>query len=80
MLRHFHEQILSYEVGAMKPDPRIFERAIELAGCLPEECFYTDDIAEYVEAARRMGIDAVQFQSCAQLEREMVSRGIEWQA
>jgi putative hydrolase of the HAD superfamily len=76
LVRHFHEYILSYEVGAMKPRREIFERAIERAGCPAEECFYTDDMAEYVEAARRLGIDAVQFRSAAQLEGELRARGM----
>jgi FMN phosphatase YigB (HAD superfamily) len=79
LLRHFHGLILSYEVKAMKPQPAIFQAAMEMAGCRPEECFYTDDIAEYVAAARRLGIDAVQFESCERLQREMAARGIEWQ-
>ena len=78
MLRHFHELVLSYEVKALKPDPAIFRHAVERAGCRPDECFYTDDIAEYVEAARRVGIDAVQFQSAVQIEGELRARGIEW--
>ena len=76
LVRHFHEFVLSYEVGAMKPRREIFERAIERAGCRAEECFYTDDIAEYVEAARKLGIDAVQFQSAAQIEGELRARGM----
>ena len=79
ILRHFDEFILSHEVGAMKPDPRIYQAAIERAGCRPEECFFTDDIAPFVEGARRAGIDAVQFQSVEQIERELRARGIEWQ-
>ena len=78
MLRHFHQRILSYEVHAMKPRREIFQAALELCGCRPEECFYTDDIAAYVEAAQRLGIDAVQFESPAQLERELKARGICW--
>ena len=78
MLRHFHERILSYEVHAMKPRREIFQAALERCGCRPEECFYTDDIAAYVEAAQRLGIDAVQFESLAQLERELKARGIRW--
>jgi putative hydrolase of the HAD superfamily len=78
MLRHFHERILSYEVHAMKPRCEIFRAALERCGCRPEECFYTDDIAAYVEAARRLGMDAVQFESLAQLERELKARGICW--
>jgi FMN phosphatase YigB (HAD superfamily) len=78
IVRHFHELILSYEVKAMKPQPAIYRAALEKARCKPEECFYTDDIAAYVEAARELGIDAVQFESREQLEREMKARGILW--
>jgi glucose-1-phosphatase len=78
LVRYFHDLVLSFEVHAMKPEPQIFRAAIERAGCRPEECFYTDDIAAFVEAARREGIDAVQFQSPEQIEREMNARGIRW--
>ena len=76
-LQHFHALVLSHEVGAMKPSPLIYQRAVEAAGCLPEECFFTDDIAEYVEGARRYGIDAVPFQSAEQIEAELRKR-ISW--
>jgi FMN phosphatase YigB (HAD superfamily) len=78
LLRHFHAFVLSYEAGAMKPLPLIYQRAIEEAGCLPEECFFTDDMPEYVEGARTQGIDAVQFQSAAQIEAELRKRGLDW--
>lgn len=78
LLRHFHDLVLSYEVKAMKPSPAIYREAIARAQCRPEECFYTDDIPAYVEGARREGIDAVQFLSCAQLERDLAAREIRW--
>lgn len=78
LLAHFHGRILSHEVGAAKPDAAIYRAALALAGCRPEECFFTDDIEQYVEAARREGIDAVQFTGLEQLEQDMRSRGIEW--
>jgi putative hydrolase of the HAD superfamily len=79
MLRHFHHLVLSYEVKAMKPRPQIFQAAIALAGCRPEECFYTDDIADNVMAARHLDMDAVQFESLAQLQGELTARGIRWE-
>jgi len=79
MLRHFHDLVLSYEVKAMKPRPEIFQEAVRRAGCRAEECFYTDDVAAFVTAARSLGIDAVQFESAAQLEREFAARGIRWE-
>jgi len=79
LLRHFDHLVLSHEVRAMKPRPEIFQAALAHAGCLPEECFYTDDIEAYVAAARSLGIDGVLFESRAQLEGEMRRRGITWE-
>jgi putative hydrolase of the HAD superfamily len=79
LLRHFDDLVLSHEVRAMKPQAEFFQAAVEHAGCRPEECFYTDDIAAYVAAARGMGIDGVVFESRNQLEGEMRGRGIEWE-
>jgi len=79
LLKHFDEYILSYEVGAMKPTPRIYEEAIARAGCEPGECFFADDIPEYVEGARKAGIDAVRFESAGQIENELRKRGVRWE-
>lgn len=72
----FDHRILSYEVGAMKPDRRIFERAVELAGCAPEKIFYTDDLPGHIEGARAVGLDAVQFTTAAELAMELRRRGV----
>jgi FMN phosphatase YigB (HAD superfamily) len=76
LLDYFQHRVLSFEVNAMKPAAKIFLCAIEAAGCPPQQCFYTDDIAAYTEAARNLGIDAVTFESAAQLERELRLRNI----
>jgi len=78
LFRHFHDRVLSYCVRAMKPSPVIYREAIARSGCRAGECFYTDDIADYVDAARREGMDAVQFESCAQIQGELKARGVEW--
>jgi putative hydrolase of the HAD superfamily len=79
LMRHFDGYVLSYEVGAMKPSPRIYEEAIALARCEAAECFFTDDIAEYVAGAKAAGMDAVQFESAEQIERELRLRGVNWE-
>jgi putative hydrolase of the HAD superfamily len=49
--------ITSAEAGARKPDPAIFERALELADCEPEEALHVGDTAdEDVAGARAAGI------------------------
>jgi FMN phosphatase YigB (HAD superfamily) len=80
LLDLFHEKVLSYEVGAMKPSPLIYREAIARAGCRPDECFFTDDVLPYVDAARTAGIDAVQFTGREQLEAELHLRGIRWES
>jgi len=76
LLRHMDELILSYELGVMKPDPRIYAEAVARAGCRAGECFFTDDMEVNVEAARQAGLDAVRFESAEQLSRELRARGV----
>ena len=78
ILGHFERRVLSHEIGAMKPDPLIYRKAVEMAGCEPAECFFTDDIPEYVAGARQCGIDAVQFHSAEQLQGELAKRNLRW--
>jgi glucose-1-phosphatase len=79
LLRHFYALVVSHEVKAMKPDPAIYRAALAHAGCPPAECFYTDDIPAYIDAARGLGIDAEVFQGRARLEAGLARRGIVWE-
>lgn len=72
----FEQLVLSFEVGAIKPEPQIFQAAIEKAGVRPEEIFFADDIAGHVEGARAAGIDAVQFTTPAALLDALLERGV----
>lgn len=76
ILRHFDEYVLSYEVKAMKPEAAIYRAALMAAQCEPEEAFYTDDIADFIAAAKEHRIDAVQFENQAQIIRELTARGV----
>ncbi len=58
VLSRFDDCVFSYEVGAMKPEPPIYEAALEAIQCDPQECFFTDDIVENVERARGFGLQA----------------------
>ncbi len=77
-MRHFDAYVLSHEVGAMKPARRIYEEAVRRAECRPEECFFTDDMPAFVEGARQLGIDAVQFTGVPQLLEDLRARNIDW--
>jgi putative hydrolase of the HAD superfamily len=52
--------VSSAVAGARKPDPAIFEPALELAGCGPDEALHVGDTPEEdVEGARAAGIRAL---------------------
>ena len=51
--------VLSFEVGSAKPDPRIFEVALDLCGVAPNEALMVGDSAENDGAARSLGCDFV---------------------
>lgn len=70
----FRDFVLSFEVGSMKPNRRIYEKAIELAGCDPVDIFFCDDREENVAGAKEIGIDAIQFHSAEQIKRELDRR------
>lgn len=76
ILRHFDALTLSWEVQAMKPDERIFAAAVANAQCRPEECFFTDDIPRYIEAAQAYGIDAEVFTGEADLRGHLERRSL----
>jgi len=76
-LKIFDGYVLSYEVGARKPEKKIYEKALEIAGCQnKKECFYTDDILPYIESARSLEIDAEQYTTPQELTQHLHARGI----
>jgi putative hydrolase of the HAD superfamily len=74
--RFFPVRIYSYRVGASKPDPVIFREALRACKVRAEEVVYIDDIAAYAEAAERLGMSGIVFQSPEQLQRDLRSLGI----
>ena len=72
----FQGHTLSFEVKAMKPEARIFDAAITKAAKLPGACFYTDDVRDFVTAARTQGMHAVLFKGAAQLRQQLLSAGV----
>ena len=65
------DRVTSFEAGALKPESRIFEVALEKAQCTPEECFYTDDIAAYINKALTFGIHARLFTTTESLRQSL---------
>jgi len=73
----FPVRIYSCAVGASKPNPLIYKEALRALKVKSNEALYIDDIAAYVEAAKRLGMAGLQFQSPAQLTSDLKSLGVE---
>jgi len=67
----FDEMIISAEVGMMKPDPRIYQLALERLKVEPGEAVFVDDFAINVEGARAVGMHAVQFTAPDKMAEEL---------
>lgn len=59
----FDDVIASGEVGYIKPQPEIYTLAAARLGVRPDECVMIDDIPEFCEGARDVGMQAIQFLS-----------------
>lgn len=57
----FDEMIISAEVGLVKPDPRIYHLALNKLCVQPGESVFVDDVLVNVEAARSVGMCAIQY-------------------
>jgi putative hydrolase of the HAD superfamily len=51
--------MLSNEVGLEKPDPAIFELALELLEVAPHQALFVDDVPENVQAAQALGLAGI---------------------
>src|SRR5260370_34209915 len=74
--RFFPNRIYSYHVGACKPDPVIYGEALRACKVRAAEAVYIDDVAAYAEAAQRLGMTGIVFQSPEQLHSDLRSLGI----
>lgn len=72
----FDEFVLSYQVAARKPEPRIYEVAIEKGGGEAAAIVFVDDSADYVRAAAALGLVARQFRSLPQLLEDFSALGV----
>ena len=74
LLDWFDGVLVSGEERMIKPDPRFFRLLVERFGLAPEATFYVDDSEANVEAARRLGFDAVRFTDPERLRRDLAAR------
>jgi len=78
-VKYFHEQgydmfdvvVFSCTEGLRKPERRIYEIVLERLGVSPNKAIFIDDKVEYVEGAKKVGINAILFHSPEQVKKEI---------
>lgn len=70
---YFDAFYLSYRMRRRKPEHDIFTELLEQEGVLPGECIFFDDSVENCEAARCVGIEAVQLERNAAWGGELMT-------
>jgi glucose-1-phosphatase len=67
----FDHVIASCDVKLIKPDPAIYQLALERAGCRPHESVFLDDREVNVRAAKSLGIHGIIFRDKDQAMLEL---------
>ena len=76
-IHRFDALVWSFRVGLAKPDPAIYRHILAELGTLPEETLFIDDKLPNVEAAREMGIQAIEYSSVERLREELIASGFD---
>ena len=75
--QYFPARTYSCVSGASKPSPLIFREALRASGVKAGEAVFIDDIAAYVDAARRLGMAGIHFKGTQQLAGQLRELSIE---
>jgi glucose-1-phosphatase len=73
----FRVRIYSCSIGASKPNPLIYREALSASKLRAEEAVYVDDVRAYAEAAEKLGMKGIVFQSPEQLGLELQGLGVD---
>ena len=68
--------MISGEIGAIKPEPRIYEALLERFAIDPLSAIFIDDVEVNAAAARPFGMHAIHFTGPAALRAELLALGL----
>jgi 2-haloacid dehalogenase len=72
----FEAIVISGDVGAAKPDPRIYEHLLERTGFEPTSTVFVDDAPANVAVAADFGLTALQFRDPPTLRADLEALGL----
>ncbi|MCK9432033.1 MAG: HAD family phosphatase [Candidatus Omnitrophica bacterium] len=72
----FDEVFLSFKMGTIKPDKKIYETVVQQLAVAPHEIFYVDDRPELVQSAKTLGFKGSVFTDFKSFLRDLAECGI----
>jgi putative hydrolase of the HAD superfamily len=76
-IHRFDVLVWSFQLHMAKPDPAIYRHTLKELGVKPEETLFLDDKMVNIEAARALGIQAIQFSTIEQLRADLIAMGLD---
>ena len=68
---YFNQVFYSFELGMIKPDPKIFLHVLEHINYKPSECIFIDDNRKNVKVAEQIGMIGIQFRNETKILEEI---------
>jgi len=76
-IHRFDVLVWSYQLQMAKPDPAIYRHALKELGTQPEDALFLDDKALNIEAAKALGMQAIEFSTVARLRVDLIAAGLD---
>jgi FMN phosphatase YigB (HAD superfamily) len=75
VLAQFDGLVFSCDVGAIKPEKAIYEKALAVAGTSPWKTAFFDDVKSYAIAATQVGVHGRVFTTVEQFQEDLAKLG-----
>jgi len=76
-LQRFDALVWSFQLKMAKPEPAIYRHVLKQLGTRPEETLFIDDKAVNIDAARALGMVAIEFSSVERLREDLIALGLD---
>jgi putative hydrolase of the HAD superfamily len=76
-IHRFDVLVWSYQVHMAKPTPAIYRLVLKELGTQPEETLFLDDKPVNVQAARALGMRAIEFSTIERLRADLIAAGLD---
>lgn len=72
-IHRFDVLVWSCQLGVVKPDPAIYRHMLNELAVQPEETLFIDDRLPNIEAARALGMQAIEFSTIERLRADLIA-------